>query len=544
MRAPMLRWRVLVLTLLFATWFGGTAVWMADATDRWAITEVTSCATFALYLLYWVISGRAYTVPGTTNAPAQTPPTAELSSRVTELFDDFDLVQAAFYVQMILAPKAYTVRIGERIVPATRSYEVTTAYSIIAPKAVVGKTAAVPVLLVAKGQLLDRFSIHDGRGDRCPTLSQDQAIVHTAAAIRRLVAKSGPNVLADYRSTTESQLIGVLARPDAISDDDGTYADLIQLVRDLVQRGLDRRTGQVVITVLNGLKRHYPVVVVEPAVPSPDASHLGGGLRLRFKVERRLIPIPNFKVGRLERAIEYVRAMLGVNSARILWPLTNSAFARSYHLETSGPAGTYLARQAIINSYTGLRENALAVQQRVLSRRGQRYGHLYIHGRNESPPRPLTYVAVFYERPPGSAAPATLSAFVSLALLVVASLARQTQQLDIPTDLVAVLLAVPAIASAWAGFDSSKGVFGGVLSSKVSQIFTMLLSLFGAAWYIEGPHPSQSDFHEYWLNRPGSEIWVLIVSASLYAFLLSASSWLLRAHTYRHFINNKGWALQ
>jgi hypothetical protein len=127
---------------------------------------------------------------------------------------------------------------------------------------------------------------------------------------------------------------------------------------------------------------------------------------------------------------------------------------------------------------------------------------------------------------------------------VVASLARQTQQLDIPTDLVAVLLAVPAIASAWAGFDSSKGVFGGVLSSKVSQIFTMLLSLFGAAWYIEGPHPKQSDFHEYWLNRPGSEIWVLIVSASLYAFLLSASSWLLRAHTYRHFINNKGWALQ
>jgi hypothetical protein len=541
MHSPKLQRRILILVVLFTVWFTGTILFIALDGHHLAIAVGTAGISIALYIAYWIASKRAYTERGHVNALPRHPETADTMRQVESLCEHVTVEQAAFYIQMILEPRTYTVRIGERILPSTRSYEVTTSHSLILPRELLDTTAIVPLMLVEKGHLLDLFSVHgnDG-GKRYSTLSQDQTIVHTATVIRCLVRHSGRQVADLYSENVEAQLLDYLAHPGKVAADDGSFHDLMRAVVNLTDGGLDRRTAMLITRLLRALRLHYPVVIVEPEVASSSESkHIDGGIRLRIKVQRREIPVPNQKATSLEGLIEFVRVAMGVSSARILWPLENAAAARSYHLETLGPQDTYLARQAIVHSVSGDAQSTVSVQQRALQRRGQRYSHLYIHDRREDPLRPLTYVAVFYERPPGSIAPATLSAFASLTLLLIAAIARQTKQIDIHADLVAVLLAVPVVISAWTGFERSGGPFGRSLGAKASQVCTMVLSIAGAAWYVLGPHPeSNAEFAVHWTDRPGTITWILIVSASLYAFLMSAASWFIRAHVYRHFLTN------
>lgn len=252
----------------------------------------------------------------------------------------FDHYQATFYLQMILAPQAFTSRIAESLVPATRSYEVKTTYSLIVPREMSGKVLVLPVMLVRKGHLLDRFGIYDEQGHRRSTLSQDQTIVHTATTIRRLMALSvvPPEVISEYIARLEPKIVTFLARPLAVPADDGDFNDILQALWGLESRGLPPQIAGITQNLIEIMTAHYPVVIVQPSHGmAEESAHIEGCARVRLRVERREIPVQNSRQSASDKAIGFMRELIGVTPARILWPLQNSLLARSYHLETLGP---------------------------------------------------------------------------------------------------------------------------------------------------------------------------------------------------------------
>jgi hypothetical protein len=181
----------------------------------------------------------------------------------------------------------------------------------------------------------------------------------------------------------------------------------------------------------------------------------------------------------------------------------------------------------------------------MLPRYGQRFGHLYVHNFRPAPVQgggraspKLSYAASFYERPPGSIAWATVSAFTALVVIVISAVGRLTSHIDLPSDIVVVLLALPVVAGAWIGLDrEGDTIFVGSLGARISLIATMIISLTAAGMYLLGPKPDDNALHAPWLERPGADIWLFIVAVALFGFLSGFASFMLRALAYRHFVS-------
>lgn len=540
MTTPRQTIRILILGAWFIVWVSASWVIAYRPDDRLIAAIVGAILTVGLYLTYWRIAINVYTatVPSSGVKPRVDP--TEVTSAINKLYSKISRHQAFYYAQMVLDPAQYVQRIGETITPATRSYRVTTSYSLTIPPSLRNSPVVIPLFLARKRTLLSRFSVEGASGDRYSTLSQDDAVAHTGAVLRALIETCGTSILNRYKVSVETKVIAFLCRPEPVPSIDGDYVELKSLINSLATGHL--RQLDIVIRVLRSFKNQYPVVIIESAdLFDKAADHTNGHARLRIKATRQAIPHLKVKGSRGDRIRDMARLNLGVRPSLICWPISNSLRARSYHLETSGPEGTYLARQAIINSTDSRDSTPMSGIQYIMQPRyWQRFSHLYVHGRREQPPRPLAYVAKFYERAPGSIASAALSAFAALFLVGIAAVGRTTLRLDVGSDLVAVLLAVPAIAGAWAGFGSGT-LFGGSLNSRLSLIATMVLSLFAAGFYILGPRPeNDADFNAYWLDRAGASLWTMLVLLALLNFVATAASWGLRASVQRHFTDRDG----
>jgi hypothetical protein len=308
------------------------------------------------------------------------------------------------------------------------------------------------------------------------------------------------------------------------------------------------------------LEHYREWLAVEGSTPAPEANHkprLGESLRsasqdaerrwlLRLVVRRR--SILQFHLQTLYKAnsdgtvresgprwIDRVRLAFGIRATLIAVPLHNASRARSYHLSLAGLDGTYLVRQQL----TGVKRAAsepgsegASVPETPLSgnvvtraRNGQRHAHLYITGGKNT--KPYVFSARFYERMPGSMAPAFASALSVTVLVAIAAFAYKGDgsHLFDNWEYAALVLAFPSVISLWLGFTPERRLSEGVLAARVSTISTVVLAVFAAASSIAQGH---EDLGEWWIGL------LLISIVNTAAPLMS---WLMRAATQAHFID-------
>ncbi|MBF4561181.1 hypothetical protein ITJ43_03445 [Microbacterium sp. VKM Ac-2870] len=510
-------------------------------------------AAIGLFVVYLLGVRIAQTQTRAGRKPAPREKFAQLTL-VDQYFDalrrDNRLISAQFFFQMVCKPRSRILRISERATLYTRSTSIHSTFTISAPDADSSGPMVTPLILQPKSTLLNSVKFIIG-GERVSSLTQVQAIAYSAAVIRYLVSEVNEDALAIYRDQIEVRVYEILSRSDTGAVPFDSYVNRVcENIRALP--GVESRHDQIIqaaILLISRLRKRYAVcVVAEFPVPAAAGSGLVATLTrtLRVSMERKMVVT---RVGHRQpvqdgaglarrflivtwqlvlRALDSARQTFGVQSSVISYPLDNASRTSSYHLQIQGAEGTYLASQEIVRSdpsSAGFHADHVGFQARL----GQRSSHLYVrNGRSFS-----GHVVVndFFERMPGSMAPAALSSFAATAIICLcAAIKLQLWGVSLQsTDLVAVLLALPAVAALWVGIENRYSALGGVLAAKVSAGVTMGSALYAAALYvIVVPEPQ--------LERA---LWIGAVTVAGINLVATIGSWQLRSSVQRYFTGRR-----
>ncbi len=512
----------------------------------WSIGAVAVLAALS-FVPYVVVAYRIFTdrtPPTGGGRPAARP--SETRALMERLADSMTHEMAEFYVQMVLDPARHTIRMTDRISPMSRAYDITRSMKVVIPAHLAGGRIPVPLDLISKANLVNRLTLQDQSATPVSTLSQDATIAHSALVVRRLVERvCPPAAVAEYVDAIEPDVIAFLCRNKLVSLSDPEFTRTIRRVVALSEEPWTRQRLLIVVSYLQVLTSHYPLVVYLTASDVAVSEELVAGECVRLAISRRTIPVMGKGLSRWDRARDWPRRMLGIRPAVITWSLAPAQRTRSYHLECMGPDGSYLARQRVYSDASEAEGEALLrnVNFKILPRHGQRFSHLYVHDlrplstvASSGGANSLHYVASFFERPPGSTATAAVSALTAAILVSAAANVRLWEHdgAGPGTDLIAILLAMPLVVSTWLGFGSSTSVFLGALGARVALLLTMGCSLVATGLYLQGPQDLVEG--RSWWEQPMSAAWIAVAVVIWMTFLGAGASWAMRVAVYRYFI--------
>jgi len=458
------------------------------------------------------------------------------------LDENADRLALFLLVQMLIGGvEKPIVRTSQVVTLTTRSHRIHTTHMLVIPQDLAGKRLAIPVARAVKGQLIDEFKAYDNSDTRLSALPQEESVAHFLACIRAMILDE--EVLKTYhagidgKEALESNVARLICKLNT------TDEEIRKLRQNLIsQIRVDGAVAELITLLLVRLRSDYPQLIMVK-VPECDESEkrLGRSIHIQIAWEKRSLPMLEPGGSFTERLADHVRLFLGVRPAIVTCSLMESTRCRSYHLELFGPEGTYLARQRLVDAGgSNAREPVKDIKYNWLDRYGQEYGHLYIRNRHPGDLRRLQYSAHFYERSPGSIAPAALSAIAAAGLISLAAAIKLIirENSNVPADIVAILLTLPIVAGSWAGIEASGGIFGGALNAKLSRMATMALSVFAAAYYIL--FNGEVDGHRAWSEREGSNIWIALGSLAVLNAVLSSASWFIRTNAQAALMKNAG----
>ncbi|UUW90436.1 hypothetical protein [Pimelobacter simplex] len=477
--------------------------------------------------------------------PSPTVPSAPALSLVRRMRvegDEMSADAAAYYLQMALDPYRYTVRASDRINPTSRAYSQSRDQLIAIPKKLSAAQVAVPIDLVVKSTLTNYLGVSGPEGRPLSPLSHAATVAHSWMAIRTLLQTLDP-IVHHAIALQQADILRFLCLTDYREDDRAEATNLCQMITTEIQSHKTQANAKKVDLIcgfLEAMISTRPLVVMIDPVWATHQYDLAGSRLVRIVIERRIVPILSYGQGRRERFSEWVRAQLGVRSVRISIPLASSNRARSYHLEVLGPEGTYLAAQRLIDSkgdWIGTE-----VPCKLTPRNGQRFSHLYVSGHRDARlginARLSTahYVASFFERPPGQVAAATLVAWGGVAVTLLAATARLVEGAVVEsTDVVAILLSVPAALSAWLGLGlATPHCYAAV--SRMLPLATLGFAIGASVLFLfSGSHdPVPFDqISEHALYRQ----WLALILGMSWVAIAGSISWFSRVAIYRHFVS-------
>ncbi|WBP93222.1 hypothetical protein O6072_18325 [Mycolicibacterium neoaurum] len=397
-------------------------------------------------------------------------------------------------------------------------------------------------------------------GERLSSFSRNQCAAYIVASIVSYLNEIGPGTVKKFRSVQvpdpicESPgCVGLISLEDAVlrivASDLPIKTVLVENVTDAIIRlpaALKKRAFLFdMADAIRELSTHYLVLV-----DIPFESGKKNVVQLRTQVIKRTIPLKHYDIfsknlgqglgGKIEGARNSVRRLLGVRPAVVSYPLANSRLADSYHIEIKGPEGTYLGRQRAVIKPNNKEKELDGVRCAMQARFGQRHSHLYIHGGEDL--RDVYFENHFFERVPGSVGRATMTCLAALVLIVLCAFSKLSVGYLPPTDLMAVLLAVPAVAGAWAGLGGGDEMTGESLVARISQLETFVASLATALLFAVLP-PAGGDSHDLSLSRltsaPWGWAWVVIVAAQIFAFIAISLCWTFRGLVQESFIRRE-----
>ncbi|GAA0501420.1 hypothetical protein Ade02nite_96940 [Paractinoplanes deccanensis] len=295
-------------------------------------------------------------------------------------------------------------------------------------------------------------------------------------------------------------------------------------------------------TLTEKLTTHYAIV----AVAFPDDRG-----RISLTLERTVIPTLQISDGD-SRATAWLkgvaRIMLGARPVALQIPIAAAGTAQSYHLIVQSEEGLYLAQQDCPGIDVFLKKGASSPAAssiappyyRFRRRLGQTYAHFYTrffpeHTASNAPPK---LRVLFFETPPGSTFRALVAAIASTVLVWAVGIGISRGDVtDLGTDAPAVLLAFPAIAAAWLGFDRpTRRLLEGTFASRSSLALTAAISVLASALFIlhrsRVPLPNirkYLDFTVLLVDRPS---WALLILVALGNTLLISYFYVVRAWTF------------
>ncbi|MEV4627942.1 hypothetical protein AB0J90_16815 [Micromonospora sp. NPDC049523] len=294
----------------------------------------------------------------------------------------------------------------------------------------------------------------------------------------RLDGKSGPD------------LLGMLVQP--ISDEQKKAVTRLlnsfpphELLRKL--EAPNKKALLLAAELVRKLSDNYVIVV---RLPRPSDG--------RFVVHYEATVIPRLRLSRRGKWSPVgwlggrMRILLGARPVQLAVSLANAGTGRSYHLKVQSPEGLYLRSQEFVDAEEYLKVKAdkapTLPYYRFRQRLGQSYAHFYARFLAEVPNVPMRPPPrirfTFIEVPPGSLFRATVaSSACFLLVLVVGNLMSHGH--DPGTDAPAFLLAFPAVAATWLGFEApSRRLLEPTLTARLALVGTTLISVAASALYM------------------------------------------------------------
>ena len=383
-------------------------------------------------------------------------------------------------------------------------------------------TVFYPAVVVRKGEIQDNFHVDIKGQEAVVTLTFEEYCQLITVAIRS-VQKSMLNRLEqaqhDYLSGLVDRTLALICGRGVQSDDYCKYEEAAEQLTQDIDAFIDKShlesSLQNHLAAISGLARdycsRYPVVVVLP----PEVVNT---TRAVVRYEREYTPRWCYGKARgnwWRFFMERLSAILGARSGDLEVEIGRASEAQSYHILINASEDAYLGDQRIdgIENYQMLGHND--VHYRFRRPLGQSYVHGYfrdvIHKksvengvdasgeRHSSLPADesvaksghaangLRLRVRFFETPPGSIGKSTISATAAFVLVwavgaVFTAAGGAPQNVDFP----AVILAFPAIAAAFVGFErsASESVVGADVVAKVAALLTFMLTLLAAGLYM------------------------------------------------------------
>lgn len=530
----------------------------------------TGVVSLLLFVVYQIRLGYLYahTTGGSGRSSSLTMDHDEVRQRASKLH--LSSTEVAFFRNAILDPAIVFARIGENVDRYTRSTAVRTTYTVTKPKGNYSRLV-VPLHYSSRGRLDDGLSLFDHAGTRIPSLTHVETTAYVDAVMRYLVRRAGPLNYRAYIGGTdpiEKDVLNILASTDSWEDASyGSQQAQFFAAARVAQRLISipaLRAGplQDAAAILLRLYSVYPICAV---AGSGSLLSITGEVS-RITVERRiLIPIGreswNSVLGQLfvlngaglslwenlwpilsfrrswrfftaagRHAFDWVRHLIGIQSADVAFPLANAARTTSYHLQLKGPEKMYMGQQYLEHpDGQALSESeAQLIEHVMVPPVGQRHAHLYI--RNGGGPGPVSYRARFYERTPGSMAIAMLTSAAAFAVTLVIALNRISHPNGDSSGLLQILLAFPIAIAAVSGLASNNSIWGGVLASRVSTGVTIGGSLAGLA---------VSTLPYQYLPVSAKAAWIVIIGILAVNLVVSFASWITRALVHRALVGSR-----
>jgi ADP-ribose pyrophosphatase YjhB (NUDIX family) len=502
-------------------WFAGRRV-LVGCTFGWLAATATA--------FYIVLSFSVYTNNISPRPPHK--PRADskaLAAKTHAMTKQLHDGQFAMIIGLLTQPSAYLDRITESVSPGVTESTIHANFTIRLPSSACGSVLLLPLYHQWRGYLTDGLRFFTAHNERLSTASQETGIVVLAAVLRRLLLNAAPSCLPDYIRYTEPDVIAYLA-----SDTPQNLRSATALIDRITIHLPAGEDANYVGALLKSVRWRYPIMVF---VGCSSGLHRGAlDHRLRVRMESRVIPYllrakqPIFAAWMLHQR-DRLRRIFGIRPVIFSVPLTNAARCASYHLEVRGPRGSYLGRQRIAEYPSGSTVVLRDAEYKMRMRQGQSYSHLYIrHGRGFER---YFFENHFYERSPGSIAEACLPAAGAAVLIWFSAFVRLShRQLDVSPELVAILLAFPAVIGVIAG----TGVVGRrvvALGARISGLVTVSVSLAASGYLFFGPAGSTSQASL--IARPGAPLWLFLATVASLNVFACIVSWALHGSVEGYF---------
>jgi hypothetical protein len=410
-----------------------------------------------------------------------------------------DATQVQIFAASIVDPIIMRQRVTERYVPTQRALHQTVLVEARVPGSLFRKWVKaedgtwgiddvagefhekrvlyLPVIVPPKGELFDGFSLSGAGGENISVLSHTEYLRLVACVLRTLLMQAYKadhynDVPERARRAERTALMAIMKRGRPQKPPSTEFITKLddgdEKVLDLMARMVAR------------LSTHYALVA---------AVHCDADQRVAFAYRRDVIPAMSLGTladGWVTWLKDRLRLLLGARPVDLTVPLDNAATCQSYHLAIESAEGLYLADQKLavdIEDYLRHKPYVQGVPPyyRFRRRLGQTYAHFYARffpppGPNQSAPSlRLTYS----EAPPGSVFRAMVaSTAAALLVWLVGIVISMANGKELGTDIPALLLAFPAVAAAWLGFEApSRRLLEATLAARLSLIITATTSI-------------------------------------------------------------------
>lgn len=431
-------------------------------------------------------------------------------SETDGLGDEVGALQIKTFVYSVVRPTEVRHRVTERYEPGLRTLTQHVTISAQLPTNFISRgqesngrrSVYFPVLIPPKGELANDLQVFAPDGSLVPVLSHQQYLRLVARSLRTLLCiayEVDKMSESDYSHALQAErlaLQGIVHQTRSPADNSGIGA-LRELARDPEIR--DRHALYLAVELATILLGNYAIIAATEC--TDDGMFV---ISYRRVTTPYLELEPSAKAGGLAKLKFRLRLLLGARPVDIGIDLHDATTCQSYHLIVDGVDGVYVGEQwsPDIVKYCNAhyRHNRDSRQRgkrvdpppyfRFMRRAGQRHAHFYtrffpspIPGLHDGDKVPVARFR-FYEVPPGSVARASVAAAASTILVWLIGLVISRNP-DPGTDAPAFLLAFPAIAAGWLGFESrSHRLLEGTLAARLSLLVTALVSISATALFM------------------------------------------------------------